>query len=468
MTRLAPALRGSLRARLLLGTLAWILVSVLGAGWALSDLFQQHLARQLVVSLDGTLDQLAAGLDVDAQGRATLAPEPADPRLARPFSGRYWQVDRVADDGGQDEPVFRSRSLWDQSLALARDAVLRDGLHSLSGPGGAPALARVRLVRPDEGAAHYRLISAADAAVLAAPLARFQRMAGIFLGLLALGLGAAALVQVVVGLRPLQRLRAALEAVRRGQTTQIAGRFPGEVQPLVDAFNAVLRHNDAIVTQARTQAGDLAHALKTPLAVLSNAATQQNDAFSTLVREQTALARRQVDHHLARARATAAARSSTARTPLAPVVDALLYTLARLHADKALQWHGAALPETLAVQAEHQDVQEMLGNLLDNAGQWARSAVWLSVQAPAAAPGAPARVEIRIEDDGPGLTAAQRERIFQRGVRMDERTPGSGLGLAIVRDLAEAYGGSVQAQASTHGGLALILRLPGAPAQSAG
>lgn len=470
MRRSPGSLPHSLRGRLLAGTVTWILVSVLFAGWALSDLFRQHIVRQLASELAVHMHQLVAALSVDEHGAPALAFELSDPRLQQPYSGLYWQIDQFSADGVLTEALFHSRSLWDQTLRPPPQpsGATQSGLETLSGPADNSMLALLRTVTPPEGSASYRFIVAADRRSIDEPMGEFRALLAIFLGLLAFGLTAAAVMQVVVGLRPLARLRERLVAVRTGHSARIEGRFPTEIQPMVDEFNAVLHSNNEIVERARTQAGNLAHALKTPLSVLANGAAQEDTPFGRLVAEQIELASRQVEHHLARARAAAAVRTPGRRTEVAPVIHGLARVLARLYSERGVQLHTETIPEGLFFQGEQQDLQEMLGNLMENACKWADKNVHVTVAA--AAPGAPARstapgisamIVLRVDDDGPGLPQDRRDAIFQRGVRMDERKPGSGLGLAIVRDLANAYGGSVQARASPLGGLGIDLKLPG-------
>lgn len=450
------SLRQSLRGRLLVGTIAWLLVSVLVAGWALSDLFRQHISRQLASELSVYENQLIASLSVDEQGVAALRLELSEPRLQLPYSGLYWQIDRLEPGMQPEAGVFRSRSLWDQTLLVPASTDTPDGspLQTLADARGHTVLAIVRTITPPEGTARYRLIVAADADALNAPLAEFRLMLAIFLGLLALGLAAAAVMQLVVGLRPLADLRERLGDVRADRASHIQGRFPSELQPLVDEFNTVLHSNHEIVQRARTQAGNLAHALKTPLSVLANASEHDTTPFGKLVSEQVGLASRQVEHHLARARAAAAVRTPGMRTAVLPVLQGLVRALSRLYAEKGVQLVLDGVTDNWVFKGEQQDLQEMMGNLMDNACQWANHRVRVSIS------GGDIMV-LRVEDDGPGLPEAQREDVFQRGVRMDERTPGSGLGLAIVRDLAGAYGGTVHADASGLGGLAIVLALPG-------
>jgi signal transduction histidine kinase len=304
-----------------------------------------------------------------------------------------------------------------------------------------------------------RLIVAADERGMTDPVREFVGLLATALCVLAAGLVLAVVLQVSVGLAPLRRLRDALAAVRDGRTRQLGGTYPNEVQPLVDELNAVLQHDAEVVNRARTQAGNLAHAIKTPLAVLGNAAAREDSALAQLVAEQVSTAQRQVDYHLARARAAAAIQVPGLRTPVIPVIESLVRVMKRVHAERSLEIliePGADGQAEPAFRGEEQDLQEMLGNLIDNACKWARERVDCRVSLDRS------RLVIRIDDDGPGLPAAEREAVFGRGVRADEQTPGSGLGLAIVRDLARLYGGDVALDASPAGGLRVALTLPAA------
>ena len=245
----------------------------------------------------------------------------------------------------------------------------------------------------------------------------------------------AVLVQVRFGLEPLRRMGRALGAIRGGATARLEGAFPAEIEPLAAELNALLDHNEALVERARTHVGNLAHGLKTPLSVLTNEAGRSQGPLAELVGRQVALMRRQVDHHLARARAIATGSILGARTDVLPVLRDLERTLERIYADKALAIELACPPE-LAFRGARQDLEEMLGNLLDNACKWAAASVAVRVEA------APEQVlQIAIEDDGPGLPASRRAEVLERGRRLDEQVPGTGLGLAIVADLAQLYGG---------------------------
>jgi signal transduction histidine kinase len=236
----------------------------------------------------------------------------------------------------------------------------------------------------------------------------------------------------------------------------VQGRWPAEVQPLVTDLNAVLDANAAILERARTQTGNLAHALKTPLAVIGNAAAALPPAEAALIAEQAERMRRQVELHLVRARAAAIAHTRGPGTPLRAALDAVLRSLARLHADKGLAFEVRG-ETTAPFRGELQDLQEMLGNLLDNAAQWARGRVDVTLAERGG------HLLLTIDDDGPGIPAAERARVLQRGERLDEQPAGAGLGLAIAGDLARLYGGSLALDDSPQGGLRAVLELPAAP-----
>ena len=448
---------GSLRLRLLAGTLAWMLLAIGVVGWGLRALFQDHVTQQLQSQLVMQLDHLSASVDWNTTGGVSVGPMAADPRLAQPLSGLYWQIDRLGT--APQAGVARSRSLWDQLLRLP-DApksypISGHNVLPLQDAQGHELLAVARTVLlPEDGAPPLRLVVAGDKALLAEPLQRFTHMLLIALGLLALGLAVAVAVQLQLALRPLKLLRARLAAVRSGAAGQLEGSFPTELQPLVNEFNHVLHENADMVQRARTQAGNLAHAVHTPLSILGNAAAQEHSPLALLVQEQVATARRQVDYHLARARAAAAVRATGLRTPVLPPLRALLRTMERLHTERHLAFELAPQAQDGAFRGEEQDLYELLGNLIDNAGKSARQRVVVDVQLSAG------QLCFTVDDDGPGIPEKEREHMFERGVQLDEQRPGSGLGLDIVRALAETYGGSVQALASPLGGARLRLCLP--------
>jgi len=269
------------------------------------------------------------------------------------------------------------------------------------------------------------------------------------------------------GLAPLDELRRRLRAIQGGAERRLQGRYPSEVQPLVDDMNALLAHQEQAVQRALAKAGDLAHGLKTPLAVMSQdaqraAAAGQSD-LATALSEQIERMRRQIEYHLAHARAAASGASAGVRCSIAASAEPLARTLLRLYAGRGITI-DVRVPPDHEVRCQREDLDEMLGNLLDNACKWATSRVVITsmILPPEGGSHEPA-VTITVDDDGPGLPETMREAVLQRGVRVDEAAPGSGLGLAIVRDLAAVYGGTIGLEAGPLGGLRARLRLPAAP-----
>jgi signal transduction histidine kinase len=279
----------------------------------------------------------------------------------------------------------------------------------------------------------------------------------VLMSITAVGLLSAGLLQMRSGLSPINRLRERLSAVRDGRAKRVEGTYPAEVQPLVMDLNGLLDQQERQVARAQTTAGDLAHGLKTPLAVLAQeadraAAAGQPD-LAAAITQQIERMRRQMDYHLARARAAASGATLGARCSVKESADALARTLLRLHADRGLAI-AVNVPPDHAIRGQREDLDEMLGNLLDNACRWAKTRVTIGSTADAG------HVVIDVDDDGPGLAASMRQAVLQRGVRADEAAPGSGFGLAIVRDLAELYGGSITLEGSPLGGLRARLTLP--------
>ena len=457
---LSMTLRGSLRLRLLLGTLVWIAASIMVAGWALGGLFRQHVAVQFHAELKTHLDQLAAHLVFEQDGRVSLSSAQSDPRFSKPYSGVYWQIDQVGQGGKSVVGELRSRSLWDDVLEVPPDTPMNGEIHQhrVSGPGKTTLGMVERLVSledsTDQDKMRFHLIVAADERQMLEPVERFNGMLWLALGLLGGGLALVAVIQVLIALVPLRRLHGALAAVRSGKTLDLEGRFPGEVQPLVEEFNTVLAQNAEVVERARTQAGNLAHALKTPLSVMANAANGKDRELAHLVSSQVEVARKQIDYHLSRSRAAASVRIPGVRTPVFPVLEGLVRVMKRIHADRNFELAIHPSSEQVIFCGEEQDLQEMLGNLLDNACKWARRRVEIAVTV------TEGYFTVTIGDDGCGIAPSERERVCHRGERTDELMPGSGLGLAIVNDLVRLYGGSIELGTARLGGLQVALTLP--------
>ncbi|BEV72647.1 MULTISPECIES: sensor histidine kinase [unclassified Paludibacterium] len=460
-------LRDSLRWRLLLATAISISLALLLTGWSLQRLFHDHVDRQMAQMLSWQLDQLTAQFDLSPQGEPVVDPSRlSDPRLSRPYAGLYWQIDQLKNGHVLQLGRLRSRSLWDVTLRLPDDGLVAGSLHQhdISGPADQQLMALERVVRlPAAQGSQWRLIVAADMRSIHQAMSAFSGMLTLALGLLCLLLIIAALVQVHVGLAPMRGLRQALQDIQQGRASQLQGRFPQEMQALAADFNLVLQRNAELVARARIQAGNLAHAIKTPLAVMRQTAEQLASSqpgmrdISQRMQEQIDLASRQVQWHLARARAAAAAEVPGHAVEVGPVIDGLLRTMQLVHAERQLSMQWDQANGRLRFAGEKQDLQEMLGNLLDNACKWARHQVTLTVTT------RQGQLQCQIRDDGPGIAPEALDAVRQRGVRLDESVPGHGMGLSIVAELAALYRGQLQLEPSPQGGLCATLRLPMIP-----
>jgi signal transduction histidine kinase len=291
----------------------------------------------------------------------------------------------------------------------------------------------------------------------------FNNALVLVLTLLGLGLLAALLIQVHYGLRPLRALEAELAAIRAGERERLTTQYPEEISPVAKELNLLIQSNSEVVERARTQVGNLAHALKTPLSVLANESRHNQSEFALKVAEQAAIMRDQVSLYLDRARRAARAQTLGSVTMVDEVLDAIARTLTRIHMDRAIEIE-VHCPPGLRFRGERQDLEEMIGNLLDNASKWARKRIMVTASPPTVAPG-DGRVwlDIEVADDGPGLPSEQRETALVRGARIDETKPGSGLGLAIVAETAGMYNGRITLGQSSLGGLLARLTLPALP-----
>jgi len=447
----------SLRLRLLAGAVVWIVLALAAAGTLLAALFRAHVERRLEAELTNQLEQIAAALDRPGTGQLILSHQLNDPRFRKPYSGVYWQVE------GPDGPIFRSRSLWDVALRLHPDASADGGghrrvhRHRIAGPDGQRLIALERTVTLPDAPGAYRVVTATDEKEVTEAAAAFTRTLTLSLGVLAFALIAAVAIQVRIGLRPLHRLRAGVAAIREGRIKRLEGPFPTETQPLVEDLNALLQRNEEVVTRGRIQAGNLAHGLKTPLSILANEvdrlAADGVPQLAGSMRGQIVTMRQQIDYHLARARAAASLDVPGARVLVAPTVAAIQRTLTHLYASRDLEF-SIDVPVDHVFRGEQQDLEEMLGNLMDNACKWARRCVAATSRSD------DGRLTITIEDDGPGLPPEQQGSALAPGARFDEKVPGTGLGLAIVRDLASLYSGSIALGSSSLGGLRAELTLP--------
>ena len=438
--------------RRLIGVAAlWIGVLLLGGGFALDRL----LTSTLVGSFDKQLELIINGMfgasEIGPDGEVRFTRPPADQRFVEAYSGVYFQISGTGTD------TFASRSLWDRRLQV--DTKHQDfKLHRYDSNqfAGEPLRIVERDVVLPGSSTRWRFQVAQSREILDQQIGEFRKT--LIRSLLALGVGLLVLValQASYGLWPLRRVRSEVIAIRSGRQRRIAENFPREVDPLVQEINALLAHAEEQAEEARRHAGNLAHALKTPLTVITNAATAQApDLADTVCREATTM-RRQVDHHLARARALGRRSSAQARATVWESAEAVQRAVDRMYEQVTVDLAG---DKQAQVRVERQDLDELLGNLIENAAKYGGGRVFVTVE-----PVADGFVSILVEDDGPGIPQAQRADIFARGKRIDMTgQPGTGLGLAIVSDVAEIYAGKVElGESEDLGGLLVILSLPAA------
>ena len=448
----------SLSSRLILSSLAVSVVLLAATGLLLASLFTAALERNFDQRLRSVLDGLLANIEVTAQGAPHLSNAIVDPRFGLPLSGWYWQV--VPVDKAQGAADLASASLLEQRLALPPEIAGKAGVQGfyLTDTLGVTLRAIEQVFRLPGSSREYSVLVAGNYDELSAEIRTFNRALTASLAVLALGLALAAFVQVRFGLRPLRTLQANLLAIRQGEATELKGEYPAEIRPVAEELNLLIQSNSEIVERARTQVGNLAHALKTPLSVLTNEAAGQATPLAAKVTEQAGLMRDQVNLYLDRARRAARAQGLGAVTEVKPVLDALARTLERINRDKGVAV-AVDCPEGLRFRGERQDLEEMVGNLLDNACKWASARVVVSARPEAPAAGR-SQISITVDDDGPGLAPEERDNALKRGERLDETKPGSGLGLAIVRETSAMYNGNVRLQDAPLGGLRASLTLP--------
>jgi signal transduction histidine kinase len=439
---------GSLGQRMILIATAWIAILLLGGGLALDRVLTRTVTSNFDAGLEYMMTQMIASAEIGPDGEVRLNRPLGDQRFLEPYSGMYWQV------SGRGYDPFRSRSLWDQALQI--NPSHGDDKPHFYDSSEFPK-EQLRIVERDiylpTSKTRWRFQVAQARASLDAQIETLRGTIFKSFAALALGLIAMVALQTLYGLWPLRRLQVAIAEMRAGRARRIeALTLPREVEPLVVELNGLLEHDEKQAEEAREHAGNLAHALKTPLTVIMNAATAAAPDLNETVIREAATMRRQVDHHLARARAIGRRGHAHSRADIWPVLQSVERAVARLYPDIRIDIAG---DKSLAARIERQDLEEMLGNLIENAAKYGGGSVFVTAQK------AGDVVELLIEDDGAGITAQDRDRLFNRGVRLDSSKPGTGLGLAIVRDVVELYNGTISLEQSEDmGGLLARLRLP--------
>lgn len=426
---------------------AWIMLLLLGGGFALDRVLADAVTRNFDNQLEYVLTAMIGSAEIGPDGEIFLNRPLGDQRFLEPNSGLYWQI---SGDGHDD---FPSRSLWDRTLEVDfshvdEDIHIKDSNQFNDEP--LRLLERTIILPDSETQWLFQVAQSRDG--LNSQIAEIRSILVNSFLLLALGLIGMAALQTLYGLWPLRKIRVAISNMRTGQQKRVIEPMPNEVTPMVDELNALLEHNEKQAEEARRHAGNLAHALKTPLTVIMNSATAKAPDLADTVIRESGVMRRQVDHHLARARAVGRRGHAHSRARVWPSLQAVERAVGRLYKHVRIDIDG---DQDAVVSVERQDLDEMIGNLVENAAKYGGGSVFITVEA------GEEFVELLIEDDGMGIPEEERIRIFDRGVRLDSGKPGTGLGLAIVRDVAEIYDGGVELEESEDlGGLMVRLKLP--------
>jgi signal transduction histidine kinase len=452
----------SLSLRLIVSAAVVALVLLALASVVLTQLFQQALERNFDARLRAVLDSLSANVFPGADGAPQLTGNMADTRFTLPESGWNWQV--IPPDA-QQKPLVSPSLLAkpiavDPSLLGARDAE-RITSFAFRNPAGQQLRALEQRITFKDIPGEYAFLVTGNYDELRQEIRSFSNALYGSLGLLGLGLLGAVFFQVRYALKPMAEMQQKLTDIRAGRVEMLEGNFPTEMQPVADEMNLLIQSNFEIIDRARMQVGNLAHALKTPISVLTNESRETPGPLADKVKEQIGVMRDQVNLYLDRARRAARAQTIGAATEVEPVLQSLARTLQRINTDKGVQVTVSNQPG-LKFRGERQDLEEIVGNLMDNACKWCKGRVEAraSLMTLAGEDGRP-RLLIEVDDDGPGLPPEKRAIALKRGQRLDESKPGSGLGLNIVTETAAMYGGRVELDKADLGGLRVKLVLPG-------
>lgn len=454
----------SLVTRLVRGAALWAVPILALTAFALTWVYRNSTYRIFDDPLKSAITSLIATANTD-DGQLTLTREPLDPRYQQALSGRYWLIGTLSEDG-TIERIRASRSLYEESLTLSQSVAAyllqhpgADVRSYADGPDENEPLRFVArlVILPNMDNIPVVMVAAADSRPASRDVRRFGFYALGLMILLSTGLVIAVLTQVRVGLKPLFDLQEQVASVREGRSVEVKGDYPPEIQPLATELNSLIKHNKDVVERARTHVGNLAHALKTPLAVLLNESERHKKTPSDIVMRQSNIMKNQVDHHLQRARAAARGQVIGASTPISDVLIPLERTLARIYGDKDIDF-DISVAKGLIFRGEKRDLDEIVGNLLDNACKWTCDTVRVRANL---LPDDPSKFVLTVEDNGPGLSDDEYTEAIKRGTRLDETTPGTGFGLAIVDDLTRAYQGDFNLTKSELGGLKARLILPG-------
>ncbi len=447
----------SLAFRVVAFSTVWAIVALIVIFTLITTLYRQASERGFDSLLSAHLFNLISSVGISDNGELTGSPDLGDLRFSEPNSGWYWSV-LPASEGvtGERHSSSMTEDIPSPSAAEVPFNTSFQRTYTTDGLNGEKlqVFESEFVLDARNHVARFRVMG--NETELEAEISAFQRRLLTYLSLFGVGMISINAIAILFGLQPLRRVRDALAMVREGTAQRLTGHFPVEIEPLANETNALIENNKRIVERSRTQVGNLAHSLKTPLAVLVNEGRALGGAKGLLIAEQTTSMQKQIEHYLQRARVAAQRDSVVYRTPVAPLVERLVRVMQKLNPRTNLSL--STPDEPILFAGEREDLEELLGNLLENAMKWAESAVRVSVRC-TPADRAAERFDIDIEDDGPGIPEEKAREAVKRGRRLDETKPGTGLGLAIVADLVNEYDGTLGLERSSLGGLRATVRL---------
>lgn len=439
----------SLRLRLAVTSILWIAATLIVLWLFIMMIFRDHEERHFLATLSDLMDEFVATGELMEDVGSLLTWFPREQRFDTPDSGWYWQT------SWSGVVVTQSDSLGERRLDQPSPGTSGEPwFGEMKGPSGDRVYGVSRTFLLERAKEPFTILITGPASLVDADLDRFSKSLLLALTVFGIALSCVVIVQVIYGLRPLAVLQKSLGEVRSGAAKRLPESFPDEIKPIVVELNALLDVNANLLKRARTRLGDLAHALKNPLMVLKNEAHNVDSRIGEQMMNHLTVVTDNIDRHLARARA-AGASGLGQRTDVSVVADDILFSVSLLNRDQQIVAEAGGL-EDMIFLGDTQDLEEMLGNLVDNAFKWAKYRVLVNGSL------VDGRIEIAVEDDGPGIPEDQMDKVLQRGRRLDEKRPGSGLGLGIVNDLVELYyRGRLELGRSSLGGLSATLRLPG-------
>jgi len=440
----------SLTKRIITLSVFWIVIALVFTGLLMGRFYRLHTEGHYDDHVFTHVEELVAAIETDSNGELLLTREPTDPRFHRLDSGWYWEVLEGNDS------LYRSPSLGDKQLDLSETMASEShDVQDLEGPGGHTLRAQVVNVAFPHEAGALTIVATAPEMAISDDVQEFYFHITTSFLVLGIGLSVAVVMQVRVALKPLNAIQYAISDIKAGKMDRLPRDFPSDVQPLADELNYLLDHNETLMKRARNQLGDLAHSVKNPLTVIRNESRTLSGKSGQLILDQSHVMANSIDHYLSRARIYGKQDAIGYRTSVKPVIDDLSFAVEHIHKDRSIgiELHNM---EDKWFRGEAQDLEEMAGNLIDNAFKWAKSKVTVSCDSDHN------HLVLIIEDDGPGIAEAELKTITLRGRKLDEATPGHGHGLGIAKDIAELYGGSLKLGRSALGGLKAELDLPAA------